>query len=347
MAPEANHVQGIDVAKVSRWLADNVAGARAPFSFQLIAGGRSNLTFLVTDDNGIRYVLRRPPLGHVLATAHDMAREHRIISAVGQTNVPVPATLGLCTDESVNGAPFYVMNFVDGVVLDNAEKAELLDKSLRRSASFNLIDVLCELHDVDIDAVGLGNLAKREGYIERQIKRWSTQWENSKTRELPEIDEVVRLLSTKVPRQQDVSIAHGDFRFGNVLTDVTTGRIAAVLDWELCTLGDPLADLGYIGVYWSDGPASALRANDPTPAGGFTTYDELVERYATKTGRDVSGVDYYVAFSCWRLAVISEGVYARYLHGAMGNQEGIDMTVMKAGVDALTIRALEAVGRLV
>ena len=120
MAPEANHVQGIDVAKVSRWLADNVAGARAPFSFQLIAGGRSNLTFLVTDDNGIRYVLRRPPLGHVLATAHDMAREHRIISAVGQTNVPVPTTLGLCTDESVNGAPFYVMNFVDGVVLDNA-----------------------------------------------------------------------------------------------------------------------------------------------------------------------------------------------------------------------------------
>ncbi len=347
MAPEANHVQGIDVAKVSGWLSDNVAGAQAPFSFQLIAGGRSNLTFLVTDDNGIRYVLRRPPLGHVLATAHDMAREHRIISAVGQTNVPVPATLGLCTDESVNGAPFYVMNFVDGVVLDNAEKAELLDKSLRRSASFNLIDVLCELHDVDIDAVGLGNLAKREGYIERQIKRWSTQWENSKTRELPEIDEVVRLLSTKVPRQQDVSIAHGDFRFGNVLTDVTTGRIAAVLDWELCTLGDPLADLGYIGVYWSDGPASALRANDPTPAGGFTTYRELVERYATKTGRDVSGVDYYVAFSCWRLAVISEGVYARYLHGAMGNQEGIDMTVMKAGVDALTIRALEAVGRLV
>jgi aminoglycoside phosphotransferase (APT) family kinase protein len=347
MAPEANHVQGIDVAKVSEWLADNVAGARAPFNFQLIAGGRSNLTFLVTDDNGIRYVLRRPPLGHVLATAHDMAREHRIISAVGQTNVPVPATLGLCTDESVNGAPFYVMNFVDGVVLDNAEKAELLDKSLRRSASFNLIDVLCELHDVDIDAVGLGNLAKREGYIERQIKRWSTQWENSKTRELPEIDEVVRLLSTKVPRQQDVSIAHGDFRFGNVLTDVATGRIAAVLDWELCTLGDPLADLGYIGVYWSDGPASALRANDPTPAGGFTTYRELVERYATKTGRDVSGVDYYVAFSCWRLAVISEGVYARYLHGAMGNQEGIDMTVMKAGVDALTIRALEAVGRLV
>ena len=347
MAPEANHVQGIDITKVSGWLADNVAGARAPFNFQLIAGGRSNLTFLVTDDNGIRYVLRRPPLGHVLATAHDMAREHRIISAVGQTNVPVPATLGLCTDETVNGAPFYVMNFVDGVVLDNAEKAELLDKSLRRSASFNLIDVLCELHDVDIDAVGLGNLAKREGYIERQIKRWSTQWENSKTRELPEIDEVVRLLSTKVPQQQDVSIAHGDFRFGNVLTDVTTGRIAAVLDWELCTLGDPLADLGYIGVYWSDGPASALRANDPTPAGGFTTYDELVERYATKTGRDVSGVDYYVAFSCWRLAVISEGVYARYLHGAMGNQEGIDMTVMKAGVDALTIRALEAVGRLV
>jgi aminoglycoside phosphotransferase (APT) family kinase protein len=246
----------------------------------------------------------------------------------------------------VNGAPFYVMAFVEGEVLDSAEKAAKLDPSLRIDASMNLIDVLAELHAVDVDAVGLGDLAKREGYIERQIKRWSTQWENSKTRELPEIDEVVRLLSSKVPQQQGVVIAHGDFRFGNVLTNVQNGRIAAVLDWELCTLGDPLADLGYIGVYWSDGPSSALRANDPTPAGGFAKYQDLVDRYAKSTGRDVSGVDYYVAFSCWRLAVISEGVYARYLHGAMGKQEGIDMNAMRAGVDGLTTRALESIRRL-
>jgi aminoglycoside phosphotransferase (APT) family kinase protein len=335
-------VQGIDVDKVSAWLVDNIDGARAPFSFDLIAGGRSNLTYRVTDAEGTRFVLRRPPLGHVLATAHDMAREFRIIAAVGSTKVPVPRALGLCTDESVNGANFYVMGFVDGVVLDSADKAAALPTDLRPAAAHHLIDVLAELHAVDVDAVGLGDLARRDGYIERQLKRWSTQWENSKTRDLPEIDEVVRRLSSHVPRQQGVVIAHGDFRFGNCLTDVSSGRIAAVLDWELCTLGDPLADLGYLGVYWSDGPSNALRANDPTPAGGFPPYRDLVERYANNTGRDVSGVDYYVAFSCWRLAVISEGVYARYLHGAMGKQEGIDLSTMKLGTEGLVQRALEA-----
>jgi aminoglycoside phosphotransferase (APT) family kinase protein len=335
-------VQGIDVDKVSAWLVDNIDGARAPFSFDLIAGGRSNLTYRVTDAAGTRFVLRRPPLGHVLATAHDMAREFRIIAAVGSTKVPVPRALGLCTDESVNGANFYVMGFVDGVVLDSADKAAALPTDLRPAAAHHLIDVLAELHAVDVDAVGLGDLARRDGYIERQLKRWSTQWENSKTRDLPEIDEVVRRLSSHVPRQQGVVIAHGDFRFGNWLTDVSSGRIAAVLDWELCTLGDPLADLGYLGVYWSDGPSNALRANDPTPAGGFPPYRDLVERYANNTGRDVSGVDYYVAFSCWRLAVISEGVYARYLHGAMGKQEGIDLSTMKLGTEGLVQRALEA-----
>lgn len=339
-------MQGIDVANVTRWFVDNIEGSVAPLTFHLIAGGRSNLTFLVTDANGRRYVLRRPPLGHVLATAHDMAREHRIIAAVGRTGVPVPRALGLCTDESVNGAPFYVMSHVEGEVLDSADKAALLDPSLREEASFHLIDVLAELHAVDVDAVGLGDLARRDGYVERQLKRWRGQWENSKTRELPAIDEVEKRLSAQVPQQQGVVIAHGDYRFGNCLTDVTRGRIAAVLDWELCTLGDPLADVGYLGVYWSDGPSSALRANDPTPAGGFPTYRTLVERYARTTGRDVSGVDYYVAFSCWRLAVISEGVYARYLHGAMGKQEGIDLSTMKLGPEGLAERALEAVRRL-
>lgn len=337
---------GIDVERVSTWLVDNVEGAVAPFAFTLIAGGRSNLTFKVVDARGTAYVLRRPPLGHVLATAHDMAREHRIISAVGFTGVPVPRTLGLCTDESVNGAPFYVMAFVEGHVLDSIEKADLLDPSLRERTSFDLIDVMADLHAVDVDAVGLGDLAKRGGYVERQLKRWSTQWENSKTRELPEIDEVVRLLGSRLPEQQGVVIAHGDFRFGNVLTDVKAGRIAAVLDWELCTLGDPLADVGYIGVYWSDGPSPLMRANDPTGAGGFPTYRQLVERYAARTGRDVSAVDYYVAFSCFRLAVITEGVYARYLHGAMGKQDGVDVSSMKASTEGLVTRALDAIRRL-
>ncbi|MFZ4811945.1 MAG: phosphotransferase family protein [Ilumatobacteraceae bacterium] len=335
----------IDVERVSRWLVEHVEGAIAPFRFDLIAGGRSNLTFRVTGDDGSRFVLRRPPLGHVLATAHDMAREHRVIAAVGTTGVPVPPALGLCTDVEVNGAPFYVMGFVDGVVLDGVDKAAALPFELRVQTSEHLIDVLADLHAVDIDAVGLGDFAKREGYIERQVKRWSTQWEGSKTRELPAIDEVAARLRERLPEQRGVAIAHGDFRFGNCLTDVANGRIAAVLDWELCTLGDPLADVGYLGVYWFDGEAGNLRSNDPTPAGGFPSYDHLLERYAARTGRDLSGIDYYVAFSCWRLAVISEGVYARYLHGAMGEQD-VDIEQFKIGVDGLAERALAAVRRL-
>ncbi|MEY4995950.1 MAG: hypothetical protein RLZ67_675, partial [Actinomycetota bacterium] len=318
-----------------------INGAEGPYTYSLIAGGRSNLTFRVTDANGKQMVLRRPPMGHVLATAHDMAREHRLMTAVGTTNVPVPQTLGLCTDEEVNGAPFYVMDYVPGVVLDSPEKGHLLPENLRTSASEHLVDVLADLHAVDVDEVGLGNLAKREGYVERQVKRWSTQWGNSKTRELPAIEEVARLLANGIPQQQGVAIAHGDYRFGNCLTNVETGKIAAVLDWELCTLGDPLADLGYIGIYWTDPGMPSLRVNDPSGLPGFCTFDHLVERYATRTGRDVSNISYYKAFASFRLAVIAEGVYARYLHGAMGDQE-IDLEPMKLSVDNLAESALRS-----
>jgi aminoglycoside phosphotransferase (APT) family kinase protein len=238
------------------------------------------------------------------------------------------------------------MGFVDGLVLDSPERASALAVELRVPASEHLIDVLADLHAVDVDDVGLGDLAKREGYVERQVKRWSTQWAQSKTRELPAIDEVARLLGERLPQQHGVAIAHGDYRFGNCLTDVKAGRIAAVLDWELCTLGDPLADVGYLGVYWFDGAAANNRANDPTSAGGFPSYSDLLQRYSLRTGRDVSGIGYYVAFSCWRLAVISEGVYARYLHGAMGNQEGVEFETFKLGTDGLAERALEAMRRL-
>ena len=339
-------MQGIDIEPVSKWLAANIPGAVAPFTFQLIAGGRSNLTFKVVGAGGTRFVLRRPPLGHVLATAHDMAREHRIIAAVGRTDVPVPPALGVCIDEAVNGAPFYVMGYVDGIVLDSPDRAATMPVALRVQASEHLIDVLADLHAVDVEQVGLGDLAKREGYVARQVKRWSTQWAQSKTRELPAIDEVARLLGERLPEQRGVVIAHGDYRFGNCLTDVAAGRIAAVLDWELCTLGDPLADVGYLGVYWYDGEAANTRANDPTSAGGFPSYPDLLQRYALRTGRDLSGIGYYVAFSCWRLAVISEGVYARYLHGAMGSQEGVEFETFKVGTEGLAERALEAMRRL-
>jgi aminoglycoside phosphotransferase (APT) family kinase protein len=341
-------IHGIDRERVTEWLVANIDGATAPFEFRLITGGRSNLTFTVTDADGTKYVLRRPPTGAVLATAHDMAREHKIISAVGRTEVPVPPALGVCVDEAVNGAPFYVMGFVEGVVLDSADKAAAMPPELRRSAGMHLIDVLADLHAVDVDEVGLGDLAKREGYIERQVKRWSTQWDKSKTRELPAVDEVARRLAQRMPTQQGVSIAHGDYRFGNVLTDTARGRVAAVLDWELCTLGDPLADVGYIGVYWADPGTAQPRPNDPTGIEGFPTYGELLERYAARTGRDLSEIDYYIAFGSWRLAVISEGVYARYLHGAMGDQAISDeqLNAFKVGTETLAASALDAMQRL-
>ncbi len=336
-------MQGIDIDRVSSWLEANVAGSSSPFQFVLIAGGRSNLTYAVSDANGERYVLRRPPLGQVLATAHDMAREHRIISAVGRTGVPVPRALGLCVDCKVIGAPFYVMGYVDGVVLDSPERSAELPLALRPRVSEQLVDVLADLHAVDVDAIGLGDLAKREGYVERQVKRWSTQWEQSKTRELAAIDEVARQLRDNVPLQQGVSIVHGDFRFGNCLVDVEHGRINAVLDWELCTLGDPLADVGYLGIYWYDGNAETARPNDPTPAGGFPPYADLVERYARRTGRDVSDLGFYIAFGCWRLAVISEGVYSRYLHGVMGDGGEVDIATFKEATESLAERAWGAI----
>jgi aminoglycoside phosphotransferase (APT) family kinase protein len=333
-------VQGIDETKVGAWLTEHVDGLAAPFTYDLIAGGRSNLTFRVTDANGVPVVLRRPPLGHVLATAHDMAREHKIIAGVGTTGVPVPPALALCTDEDVNGAPFYVMGWVDGVVLDRPQRADLLPMELRPTAAEQLIDVLADLHAVDPDAVGLGDLGRREGYIERQVRRWSGQWEQSKTHELRAIDEVAVALATRMPVQRGVSIAHGDYRFGNVLVDPGSGRVTAVLDWELCTLGDPLADVGYLGVYWEQ---PGTLTGDVTIAPGFTAYPDLLQRYATRTGRDLEGIDFYVAFGCWRLAVICEGVYARYVEGKMGDQHDFNLPAARAVVDVLAERALNLV----
>ena len=219
----------------------------------------------------------------------------------------------------------------------------------RRDAAFDLIDVLAELHLLDVDAIGLGDLAKRTGYVERQLRRWSTQWSDSKTRELPAIEEVEARLRAEMPVQQAVAIAHGDYRFGNCLVDPAAGRIAAVLDWELCTLGDPLADVGYLRVYWADPGEAEARSGGRTTTrpepGGSRPTTSCSSRYAARTGFDLSGIDYYVAFSSWRLAVISEGVYARYLHGAMAD-DGLDLDTFRQATEELAEGALAAVRRL-
>lgn len=313
-------VDGIDVPRVTAWFEEHVAGAEGPLSFELIAGGHSNLTYAVTDANGTRYVLRRPPLGQVLATAHDMSREHKIISALGPTDVPVAPARGLCTDDSVNGAPFYVMDFVEGRVLRDAAAAEALSVEARRRASVEVADTLARIHAVDPDAVGLGDLGKKEGYLERQLTRWYGQFQQSRTREVPAVDQVHDVLAARLPDQGPATIVHGDYRLDNCMTD-DDGVVVAVLDWEICTLGDPLADVGLLMVYWAEAAdAHPALLTAPTAVEGFLTRTEVLDRYAGASGRDLSQIDFYVAFGYWKLACILEGVYSRYVHGAMGSE---------------------------
>ena len=334
--------EGIDVQKLTTWFGHHVPTAKAPLGFELIAGGHSNLTYRVTDAEGQAFVLRRPPLGHVLATAHDMAREHRIISAVGTTDVPVPATIGVCEDGEINGAPFYVMAYVDGEVLHSEDEAALLPDDERMALSRDVPAILGRLHAVDPADIGLGDLGKREDYLGRQLRRWTRQWDQSKTRELPEMEQTQRLLEAGKPEQIGSTIVHGDYRLGNMLS--RDGHILAVLDWELCTLGDPLADVGYLMNNWVSPGEIPAGTSAPTMAGGFATRDQVLGWYQDQTGRDVSGVDYYRAFSYWRLAAIVEGVLNRYLQGAMGDQEGVDTDLFKEQVEQLAASALELLG---
>jgi aminoglycoside phosphotransferase (APT) family kinase protein len=322
----ADDRSGIQPDTLVPWLEANVGGLTPPLEFDLIAGGHSNLTYKVTDAAGGAYVLRRPPLGQVLATAHDMGREHRIISALGPTDVPVAPALAYCDDPEVNGAPFYVMAFVEGHVVRDAVTAEkVLTPEQRRTAGESLVDVLARIHAVDPDEVGLGDLGRKEGYIERQLKRWYRQLKDSQTRELPLLDSVHDDLRAAVPEQGPATIVHGDYRLDNCMLD-DHGVVNAVLDWEICTLGDPLADLGLLMVYWSDpdDDLGALGAAGATSLEGFPRRAELLDAYAARSGRDVGNIDFYTAFGYWKLACIVEGVYARYKGGSMGRQGGFE-----------------------
>ena len=338
-------VEGIDVPRVTEWLRDAVPTLAPPVQFELIAGGRSNLTYRVTDTAGAAWVLRRPPLGHVLATAHDMGREHRIISALAPTDVPVAPVIGLCTDDAINGAPFYVMDFVDGTVIRDASVAQDLTVEQRAHAGRSLAETLAKIHAIDPDAVGLGELGRKEGYIARQLKRWNGQFEQSATREVPEVTDAYARLLTGIPDQGPAAIVHGDYRLDNCMVDAD-GEVIAVLDWEICTLGDPLADLGVLMVYWTepDDPYAAL-PGAATTLEGFPSRAELVAAYEAAGGRPVGDLDYYVAFGYWKLACILEGVYARYQAGAMGD-DGADAKVFGDTVRLLGQASLDALDRV-
>ena len=324
---------------MGRWLVDHVPDATGPFSFELIAGGNSNLTYRVEDAGGLLLALRRPPLGHVLESAHDMGREYRVISALAGSEVPVPQPLALCRDDGVNGAPFYVMDFVPGVVPHDAEAARAVPHGRRRELSVDVVRVVAALHSLEPDDVGLGDLGRREDYVERQLRRWARQWEQSKQREIPAMEDLHKRLSASVPDQRRSTVVHGDVRLGNMI--VGDGRVRALLDWELCTLGDPMADVGYLLNDWLAPDEPIIWRSSATQAGGFLSREMMAARYADATGADVSEVGYYQAFQGWRLAAILEGVYARYRHGAMGSTDGVDLEAMAESVVRLAELALD------
>ncbi|MFJ2515153.1 phosphotransferase family protein [Streptomyces griseoviridis] len=312
MSPD--HPPGLDPDRLRGLLDRERPGlVRGPLTGRLIEGGRSNLTYTVSD-GGSTWVVRRPPLGHVLATAHDMRREHRVISALHPTDVPVPNPLLLCEDEEVLGAPFYVMEFVEGTPYRTAEQLAPLGAERTRDAVLSLVDTLVGLHAVDPAAVGLADFGRPEGFLDRQLRRWGKQLDASRNRELAGIDELHATLGRRLPVSPAPSVVHGDYRLDNVLIG-DGDRITAILDWEMSTLGDPLTDLGLLVMYsiplelpGSPISTTATAAGHPAPA-------ELVERYAARSGRDVSAVAWYTAFAWFKLAVILEGIHYRYTLG--------------------------------
>ncbi|MFD7436607.1 phosphotransferase family protein [Streptomyces sp. NPDC059861] len=310
----SDHPPGLDPDRLRGLLDRERPGlVHGPLTGRLIEGGRSNLTYAVSDGES-RWVVRRPPLGHVLATAHDMRREHRVISALGPTKVPVPRTLLLCEDEEVLGAPFYVMQFVPGTPYRTADQLAPLGPERTREVVLSLVDTLVELHAVDPEEVGLGDFGRPEGFLDRQLRRWGKQLDASRNRDLAGIDELHAALGRALPTSPAPAVVHGDFRLDNVLVGADD-TINAVLDWEMSTLGDPLTDLGLLVMYSMPLGMPKSPVSTTAEAPGHPSPAELIERYAARSGRDVSAVAWYTAFAWFKLAVILEGIHYRYTLG--------------------------------
>jgi aminoglycoside phosphotransferase (APT) family kinase protein len=339
---------GLDLEALEGYLGPRFGGLAGALHAEVIPGGRSNLTYTV-EDGQRRFVVRRPPLAHVLPTAHDMAREYRVLAALRGTDIPVPQVIALCEDDSVIGAPFYVMEWVDGHVVRDALPAEFPDSTeTRRAMSSALVAILLQLHRVDPDEIGLAGFGHPEGFLGRQVRRWWQQWEASKTRELPSIDELRRRLDETVPAQSAPGIVHGDYRLDNVMyAPADPARIVAVIDWEMCTIGDPLCDLGLLCVYWADDPSDAaartLHGRALTTEDGFYKRADILRDYAAGTERNLSALDWYIALGAYKLAIIAEGITARFL---MGMTVGEGFATMGETVPAIVESGLDALARL-
>jgi aminoglycoside phosphotransferase (APT) family kinase protein len=313
--------KGLDLGALRVWLDAHVPGLVAgDLSAELITGGKSNLTYSVTDGTD-EFVVRRPPLGHVLATAHDMSREHTVMAALAPTDVPVPRMYALCEDTAVIGSPFYVMEKVAGTPYNRASDLAALGEVRTRAITERMVDTLVALHAVDYAAVGLGDFGRPEGYLGRQLRRWKKQLASSRSRELPGMDELIAALDAKLPTESGATIVHGDFRLDNLLVAPDGGgdQVAAVLDWEMSTLGDPLTDLAVLLAYQQMGESSAANetnvVTDAPRAPGYLSRDEITARYAERSGRDVSEIGFHLGLAFFKLSVILEGIHYRHAQG--------------------------------
>lgn len=318
---------GLDTGRLAHWLEGHLPGRGPLGAISLLAGGRSNLTYRI-EWSGRTLVLRRPPLGHVLATAHDMAREYRVLSALGPTAVPVPQTYALCQDAKVLGAPFYVMALAEGTTYRSDAELAPLGPASALGTTHALVDTLARLHAVDPARVGLGDFGRPEGFMARQVRRWRRQWDASRTREVAGADQLSDRLVASCPDAGRSALVHGDYKLDNVLVDrANPGRITAVLDWEMSTLGDPLADLGMLCMYW-DGFAGIERSPVASPGTlpGWPGRDALVERYAAHSTVGLERLGWYIAFAFYKLAAILEGIHCRTVQGLSVGEESADLS---------------------
>ncbi len=340
----ADAVAGIDAATVAGWIEQLGIAFTAPLQFERIGLGQSNLTYLARDAENRKWVLRRPPLGTLLASAHDVAREARILSALEGTAVPTPRVYGL-TRVAGSGSPqesdvaLLLMEYVDGLVVDRMPIAESLSPQRRRQIGLSLPATLAKVHAVDIKQVGLDTLASHKPYAQRQLKRWAGQWELSKTRELPALDDLTRRLIAATPERQELTLVHGDFHLRNVITSHTTGDVVAVLDWELSTLGDPLADMGSLLAYWPAPGESTAGDFAASALEGFPDRAEMARVYLAETGRDEETLKYWHALGLWKVAVIAEGVMRRAMDEPQNKAAAGTPTVDR--IDALVDKARE------
>lgn len=318
VVPGSDEVPGIELPSVVPWLLDRIDGLVPPLSFTRVGDGQSNLTFRVDDAAGRSLILRRPPLGEILASAHDMGREFRILTGLEREPVATPSPVAICEDVAVTGAPFYVMDHLDGHVLTKVSGVQRLSIEARHATGRALARTLVDLQSVDIDRAGLGVMRRPASLRDRQIRRWHRQWEASRTRDLSMVDELARRLVDGLPDERETVIVHGDYRLDNVVFS-DEGEALGVLDWELCSVGDPLADLGLMVAYWDEqgavaGTEEGLFRESVTSVPGMIDSGRLIEEYAAASGRNVDHVGGWVAFSYWKIAIIVEGVYRRWLN---------------------------------